>query len=241
MDKGVGFDRNIRLSWLDAVAALVTETDDVKEIRARLDAMLGGEIVGQASRRKTIGVLVGIWVRSGERAPELHRAAVGMFGSVAPGDRLWLHHGLTLLAYPFFRDAAAVIGQLARQRDVVVPALVRQRLAAERGQLGTLLNAVERVMFSLRDWGVLVPADGERFAYRPIQPAIGTGEADLETWLLSCALRAHPADELPFADLVRLPELFPFRFTVAVDQLRQSPRFAVQRQGIGWDMVRVMA
>ncbi len=60
----------------------------------------------------------------------------------------------------------------------------------------------------------------------------------LEVWLLACALRAHPAEELPFADLVRLPELFPFRLTARVEDLRQRPGLAVQRQGSGWDMVR---
>ncbi|HNS01568.1 MAG TPA: hypothetical protein PKM78_04210, partial [Anaerolineae bacterium] len=59
----------------------------------------------------------------------------------------------------------------------------------------------------------------------------------LEEWLLAAALTAHPAGELPFADLVRLPELFPFRVTVGVDQLRRSERFDVFRQGSGWDAV----
>lgn len=62
-------------------------------------------------------------------------------------------------------------------------------------------------------------------------------EPALEEWLLAVALTAHPADELPFADLVRLPELFPFRFGLNVDQLRRSPRFDVYRQGSGWDAV----
>ena len=39
---------------------------------------------------------------------------------------------------------------------------------------------------------------------------------------------------------VLLPELFPVRFTLTLDHLRYHPRFAVQRQGAGWDMVRLM-
>lgn len=58
--------------------------------------------------------------------------------------------------------------------------------------------------------------------------------------MLDCALRAHPAEELPFADLLRLPELFPFRFSIGTDDLRRYPSFAVQRQGSGWDMVRTV-
>jgi hypothetical protein len=41
------------------------------------------------------------------------------------------------------------------------------------------------------------------------------------------------------SDALRLPELFPFRFTVAVSALRPDSRFAVQRQGPGWEMVRL--
>jgi len=40
---------------------------------------------------------------------------------------------------------------------------------------------------------------------------------------------------------VHLPELFPFRFTLTVDHLRAHPWFVVQRQGAGWDMVRVVS
>ena len=56
---------------------------------------------------------------------------------------------------------------------------------------------------------------------------------------MACTLCAHPAQELPFADLLRLPELCPFRFVLTVDQLRADPRFVVQRQGAGWEAVRM--
>jgi hypothetical protein len=88
-----------------------------------------------------------------------------------------------------------------------------------------------------RRW--LVDTD-QRHAYAPRRQAFPADGTDLEAWLLACALRAHPAVELPFTDLLRLPELFPFRFTLTLDHLRQYPRFAVQRQGAGWDMVRLI-
>ena len=241
MDKGVGFNRNIRLAWLDAAAALSGETDDPAAIRARLEAIVGEEIASRDNRRKAVDILINIWVKTRDAAPSLHGEAVARFGSAAVAtDRLWLHHGLTLLAYPFVRETAAAIGQLGRYGDAVTPALVKQRLVAGRGQLGSLEKAVERVVFSLRDWGLVTGAE-QRYAFRLVEPPLSAADAELERWLLACALRVHPADELPFADLVRLPELFPFRFTLGVDQLRHSPRFAVQRQGVGWDMVRVMA
>jgi len=238
MDKGVGFNRNIRLSWLDTTATLCMETDDAAEVRARLEPIVGEEIVSSENRRKAIDILLNIWIKTRDVAPALHGEAVARFGRVAgPGDRLWLHYGLTLVYYSFFRETAAATGQLARFGDPISPKQVKQRLVATRGQLGSLAKAVERVLFSLRDWGLLVPTEGQRYASCPAPPTVAS-EVGLEAWLLECALRAHPARELPFADLVRLPELFPFRFGIGVDELRRSPLFDVQRQGAGWDMVR---
>ena len=41
---------------------------------------------------------------------------------------------------------------------------------------------------------------------------------------------------MPFSDSIRMPELFPFRFTVTLDDLKDHGRFEIQRQGM-WDMV----
>jgi hypothetical protein len=145
---------------------------------------------------------------------------------------------MILLTYPYFREVTAVIGQLGRHEAAITPAMVKQRLIAESGELGSLHKAVERVFFSMRNWGLLVSSD-QRYAYIPQRQALAASQTNLETWLLACALRYHPAEELPFADLVRLPELNPFHFTQRVDALRQQAGFAVQRTGNGWDMVRV--
>ena len=127
---------------------------------------------------------------------------------------------------------------MGRHEDRLTPAMIKQRLVSGRGQLGSLEKAVERILFSLRNWGMLDETD-QRYAYAPKRQAFPSSSTDLEAWLLACVLRAHPAEELPFADLLRLPELCPFRFTLSVDHLRAHSRFIVQRQGAGWDMVRL--
>lgn len=239
MDKGIGFNRNIYLSWLDAVAAFCTETHDPVEIRARLEPVVGQTIRSTINRRKAIDILINVWVKSAEIAPALRDEAAAYFQATSvTSDRLWLHYGLTLIRYPFFREVAEGIGQLGRYEEAITPAMVKARLVAGRGQLGSLGKAAERVLFSLRDWDILTKSD-QRYAYIAIRQALTGSDSDIELWLLACALRSHPAAELPFADLVRLPELFPFRFTVGVEDLRRSPRFEVQRQGAGWDVVRL--
>ena len=239
MDKGIGFNRNIYLVWLDAAAAFRAESDDAAEIRMRLEPVVERQIRSAVNRRKAIDILINIWVKSSEIEPVLHEDAVTRYRDTQdPGDRVWLHYGLTLVYYSFFREVTAAIGQIGRTAERIRPAMVTQRLASARGQLGSLEKAVERIMFSLRDWGILAESE-ERYAVVPRGRALPASDPGLEAWLLACALHAHPAEELPFADLVRLPELFPFRFTLGVGHLSEYPRCAVQRQGSGWDMVRL--
>lgn len=239
MDKGIGFNRWVDLAWLDAAAAFCVEGDDPVQVRERLEPVVAQDLRGVEARRKTVDVLVNIWCRSGEVAPALRAWALGWFGStVAPEDRRWLHYGLTLVRYPFFRECAAAIGQSARQGQGVRTGAVVERVMARRGNLGSVPRSVERVVTTLKRWGLLGPSE-ERNVYVPCRHVLTASAKDLEAWLLACALRAHPAEELPFVDLLNLPELFPFQFTVGVEDLQACRWFAVRREASGWEMVRL--
>jgi hypothetical protein len=142
-----------------------------------------------------------------------------------------------MLYYPFFWQCVTAIGQAGRYNGVMSNKLVIQRLAAEIGQLGSLERAARRVVASLREWGMLQAAE-KWGVYEPRYQTLTASSQALEAWLLACALQAHPAQEIPFADLVNLPALFPFRFTLRAHDMRHWPGFAMQRQGSGVDMVR---
>lgn len=237
MDKNIGFRRNIYLSWMDAAAAYCIETPDPAELRSRLDPVVAQQIASAENRRMAIDILINIWAKSADVHPALHAEALSLFTAASTiTDRLWLHYGMTMLIYDFFRLGVITIGQLSRYEETINPREVKLKMVSELGQVGALDKAVDRILFSLRNWGILAETE-KRYAYRPLRGHFAASDPAVEEWLLVAALTAHPASELPFADLVRLPELFPFRFNVSVDQLRQSERFDVHRQGSGWDMV----
>ena len=239
MDKGIGFNRNIFLHWLDATASFRQQTADADAMRDRLEPVVGQRISSAENQRKAIDILNNIWIHSRDVAPMLHDEAVSRFGAAEEAEtRLWLHYGMVLLAYPFFREAAAVVGQLGRRDSLISSGEVKRRLTATRGQLGSLNKAVERVVFSLREWDMLEEAN-RRHHYTLRERCLETDDASLQAWLVACALTAHPAEELPYLDLVRLPELFAFRISLGLDALRTSGHFAVSRQGGGWEAVRL--
>lgn len=233
-DKGIGFLHNLNLTWLDAAAESRLRNDDILSMRSYLDQVISQDVQGAESRRKTIDVLVSIWHKTAWVNEELHNQAIAFLPEILSSERIWLHYGLTLLYYPFFRQTTAVIGQFARTGEPLTRTAVKNRLAAELGHLGSLNRAAERVMASLTDWGLLPATKGT--LYEPKIQSILSSNLNLEAWLLVCALTAHPADQLPFPDLIRLPELFPFRFTVTIDALRRNNKFDIQKQGM-WDMV----
>jgi hypothetical protein len=238
MDKGLGFIRNIKLDWLDAAAAYAPGAATAKELRARLEPVVAADRTGPDAVRKSLDVLVAIWFKSRDLAPDLYEQALTIAKTTqTPTDRLWLHYGLTTLTYPFFRRTAGIIGQLARTEETITRRQVIDRLAAELGSLGSLKRSAERVMASLQDWGILRSTD-RRDAYAPAYRSLATDSLELQAWLLACALRAEPDRAVAFADLVRLPMFFPFRITLTAGELRRRPGFEVERQGIDLEMVR---
>src|SRR5437016_912566 len=104
MDKNIGFRRNIYLAWLDATAAMCLKEHVLARIRAELDPLVGEKIASKENRRMALDILLNIWIKTGDKYPELRNEAVVLFGqSSNAADRLCLHYGLTMLYYDFFR------------------------------------------------------------------------------------------------------------------------------------------
>ena len=236
MQKSVGLSRTVRLDWLDAVAFMCLEGESPAQIRVRLDEMLVTAQPGAVERQRIVDTLVRAWVKANS---ELQTNALDLFRQVSSRhDRVCLHYGLILAQYPFFRVCASAIGQVSRTEETISRPLIKKKVAAELGNLGSIERAIERLFKTLLDWEVLIP-DTDQKQFRIQLRTVSTSLKELEWWLLSSALRSHPSDAIPFDDLLRLPELFPFHFAVTLDDLRKNSDFEVQRQGGGLDMVKL--
>ena len=108
--------------------------------------------------------------------------------------------------------------------------MIKDRIAGDYGHLGGLDRSVERIIASLTNWGALAKTDQIQ-KYR-IQLRYFSSSEKLQSWLLTSALFAHPSEGIPYDDLINLPELYPFFFTLVLDHLRKDPRFEVHRQGV---------
>jgi hypothetical protein len=223
--------------WLDALLDRLVEETDTGRLRKFLDGLLRKELPGKESRAKTAGILLRIWATVPERLHLLRSRAIDMLGEISGQDRIWLHWGMVVLAYPFFRDNAESIGRLLALQDDFTTAQVHGRIVPTWGDRTTTKKAANSVLGSMVDWEVLRAADkkGHFLLAKKIPPA----PKALQLWLLETHLMAASADEIEAHQLLRLPESYPFTFNVGVGDLRKHPSFVVHRQGLDMEMVAV--
>jgi hypothetical protein len=240
--KTIGFDRNLELRWLDLTAGLAATGQSLDEIRQQLHQQLTDDLPGYKARRNTITVLTGIWVRLPEKHASLQAEAFALLPCVTPQERLWLHWGMTLLAYPFFHDIAAVAGRLMRLQGDFDTLQVRRRMRESWGQRTTLDRAVGRVIQSFAAWGVIQSLPDQTNTFRAA-PCLTTERADLAVWFLECLLRSNQQSkqsangQMPLVELLQSPSAFPFDLMPYHWQLRQSERFQIERQGLDLEMI----
>lgn len=80
--------------------------------------MVAQQIASPRTRRIALDILVNIWGKSAEQYPMLYGSATALFASATQvDDRIWLHYGMTLLVYDFFRLTTATMGQISRYRS----------------------------------------------------------------------------------------------------------------------------
>jgi hypothetical protein len=212
----IGFDRLIRLRWLDRAALLAAELRDTDALRRAVLAQLAGELPGAKARLNTASVLTRIWWRVPAEHISLRDEALAQIKECTPEERQLFHWGMCLLAYPIFRDVATTVGRLLRLQGTFRQVQVVSRISAEWGNRSTLETAVPRIVRSLVDWGVLVATE-EKGTYRASTQIVVTRKVSA-LWLLATVRRFRPI-VLPVSELLRTPDLFVFLLPLSTGDL----------------------
>jgi len=235
MRKIVGISQKIKRAWLDAILDHLARSTDEKELRAYIDGHLREELPGTESRAKASGIVLRIWSGVPASHVVLRNRALALLPQISGQERIWLHWGMTALAYPFFRDLAEVVGRLLALQDDFTTAQVQARMITAWGDRATSKEAAQKLVTSLVDWQVL--RSTKKKGYFLLARRMTTSVNDLQLWLLEALLRASAADEIEAQQLLRLPESFPFAFTASVSDLRRHKGFNIHRQGLDTEMV----
>jgi len=238
--KTIGFDRRLDIEWLDAAAALAASSVPSEDARAQLGRLLGGNMASESHHGavyKTTTVLRRIWIDAFEQAQLVRDDALKLLGEVDSGGRTAIHWAVILAAYPFFCDVMAAVGRMLGLQDTVSVNLVTRRMVESWGSRTTLPRAVQRVVRSAVQWGILADGNDKGFYGLARPKTIVPQEVELlllEGVLVASGQRSHSYDQL-----VGHPALFPFAVTLTPSDLRCSSRFEVHREGLDMDVVEL--
>jgi len=133
MSKRIGFDRMIRIEWLDAIAGIICEQKKPDEIRAAMHTLLEKEFPQYTARRKTITVLLRIWYKVPPEHKAIRDRALLLLPQVNQNDRIWIHWGMTLLAFPFFHDIIRIVNRCISFHDSCTPGEILRKMEESWG------------------------------------------------------------------------------------------------------------
>lgn len=225
MAKPVGFDQKILFEEMEFTAEEVVRTSRA-EMYGKLDQFLLGRIKGDKSRKNTTTILMKIWSLVDDSHVELHQQALDLIPNLPSEQRLVIHWGMTLLAYPFFYDLVKELGSLFVLQDEVASSQVGRKMKSIYGDRRRVEVATGAVLSSLYSWGVL---KREKNNYKYIETVIA--EPQLKIWLLNVLLQLSGSNVAALDVLTNSPAIFPFQCQVSPLDFENSP-LSVSRQGI---------
>jgi hypothetical protein len=211
----IGYDRRIKLEWVDLAAQLLLEGCSEKEIEEQLLETLkpflsvGKSKVNRGSGEKAKTILMKTWVRVPANLVPLRNEGISIIESMPRHSRLPVHWGMTIAAYPFWGAVASNVGRVLRLQKTITLKTVSRRVGEQYGERSTAVDSARRVMMSMLDWGVI--QRGKRWGtYSPTRRNSANSEK-LVSWLFEALMWSQGKMQASVDQLKGSPVLFPFK------------------------------
>lgn len=232
--RSIGFDRKILLPWINAVADWAATGESKKSISEKLNRLLEGKVAGTTSgsaRGKTKAVLMHIWVSVPDAAKPLRNEGLTLLRSHSGQTRLALHWGMCLATYPFFKSVAETVGRLIRLQGTAGAAQIRRRTEEQFGERQIVARALQRVLRTFVEWGMLQDTSEKGVYQAPLSIVID--DPKVSTWLVEAMLISSGSNTGVLQTILQSPALFPFSLPgLHINQLEESGRLDWHRHGL---------
>ncbi len=238
----IGFSQRIRLEWFEQTANLILAGNDKTTINVSLQDLLqdkvsvGGKSV-RGNREKVITILLKTWITVPGELEKLRDEGLEILQRLPRKDRIAVHWGMALAAYPFWGAVAAHTGRLLRLQGTAAATHILRRVKEEYGERETASRAARRVLRSFIDWGVLNETHDKGVYNQGKQYSID--DPRLIAWMVEASLRARLNGSATIKNLLGSPSIFPFRLAhISAEHVASlSPRLDILRHGLDDDLV----
>jgi hypothetical protein len=197
---------------------------DPLQVGHHLNELLKNEIKGSESRRKSVLSLVRVWARVPEPQFELQKRGLGLYLDSNTEEKIWLHWGMSIAAFPIFVDVALTIGKLLKLQAYITSGQVHREIYSKWGQRSTLQKAVQSILISMKDWGTLTYDEklrryeqGARFSAQTIE---------IQKWLLEILLFSNNT-QINISQINNNPLTYPFKFNINITDIINSNEFII--------------
>ena len=146
---------------------------------------------------------------------------------------------MMISTYGFFRAVAEHAGRLLSLQGSFTLVQITRRMSEDWGDRSTLSRAVQRIVRSMVQWGVLLDS-GDKGVYAGTGKVLAISDECSEL-LLEAVLVHLDGGSIPVDQATRHPAFFPFKLGLSAHRLRRSTRFDVHRQGLNVDVVELVA
>jgi len=234
--KMIGFDRRIRLEWLDEAAFYYNKTRDARACADHMYEYLADSMPGHRTKRNIITILKRVWTEVPQEAEPIRDRGLNLLISCnTAGERLAVHWGMLINVYPFFRDVVGQIGDMFALQNEITLAQIYRRVVERWGERSTVRYATGKLMGSLWQWDVLEKVNAGTFAAKPKMSI----RKEAQLWLLESLVRSSPEKEMPLISALTSSALFPFVIKLSREDFGVSAGFELTRQGSNNDVVSV--
>ena len=227
MSRRIGFDRHIKLDWLDTMAGIVKKEPDINKIRIDMHSYFEKEFPLYEARRKTITVLSRIWYKVPKEHLDIRNRGLELLPNLEQKDRIWIHWGLTLLAFPFVRDIATYLSRCFSLNDSCSTQEITRKMEESWGYRTTMKRALDRVIQSFDNWNVIVKDEKNGIITTKLR--LKSSDKSLNLWLLEAILLAENDHSIPMDQVNKIPSGFPFDFSLTYSDILESNRFSVNQ------------
>jgi len=237
----VGFSQRIQLNWLELTANLLLAGSTRSEIQTALNEFLQDKVsVGSQSkssgRRKTISILLKIWVGVPTNLEPLRNEALELLRISPSNQHIVIHWGMVMAVYPFFGTVAENVGRLIRLQGLFAAASVQRRIKEQLGERETVSRATQRLLRCFVDWGVLQDTN-EKGIYQPASVQL-VDNRRLVAWLIEAVLIASNSNSQALGVISQTPALFPFIVSpINLRDIEKNQRLEFFCQGLDENMV----
>ena len=217
MKKAVGFDQKITVSQLDTVVSLYQSDMKKEEFYKILNQALLEEIKGEKSRKNVITILMKIWVLVEPDHRWLRDAALKLYLDATKEERLALHWGMVLLAYPFFRECTENIGRQFRLNGNATSQKILARIKSIYGDRRRVEVSLSAVLSTLRSFQVI--DEEKKTVLCAHEPVFIMNEA-IGTWLGAVSLYSQDKAAIPL-NARNDSSIFPFDYQPSAVKYRE--------------------